>query len=156
MSDAAVKLTMSEYDAQVCLSFSRAAVDAAQSLPEEAGAALMRACSAGHYEAAGIDQIIEGYIGNVRGLAEFMEREWGWIVSLDEENGVLTADENKPYCVCPLVRFGEVKNPLLCHCSEGFSRRMMEKVLQREVRSCVLKSVLRGDKSCVYEIRWQT
>ncbi len=40
----------------------------------------------------------------------------------------------------------------LCNCSEGFAERMFSYILNRPVRATVIASILRGDKSCKYEI----
>ena len=60
-------------------------------------------------------------------------------------------DENKDFCVCPLCQAQKMP-PLLCNCSEGFAERMFSNILNRPVRATVIASILRGDKSCKYEI----
>lgn len=122
--------------------------------PTDDGPALMRRCAGFHYNLNNMDQLIEPFIGNLEAFIVFLTKEWGWIVNYDDQEHVIIADENKEYCVCPIVRSMEGKkiSTLLCHCSEGFGKIMFSKVIGREVSTEVLKSILRGDKSCIYRI----
>jgi hypothetical protein len=57
-------------------------------------------------------------------------------------------------CVCPLVQQNiGVVSTTLCHCSEGFAERMFSAVIEKPVKATVTRSILRGDKSCVYTIQ---
>jgi hypothetical protein len=38
-------------------------------------------------------------------------------------------------------------------CSEGFAERMFSNVLGQPVQASVLRSILKGDPSCVYEVQ---
>jgi len=126
--------------------------EAGKSLDKQQAAQLIRGCSSAHYSMLDVDSMVSGYAGHLEDFIEFIERKWGWKIRYDAENSVIEADENKPFCVCPLVRNGAVQNPLLCHCSEGFSQRMFSKVIGKPVRCEVVSSVLRGGSSCVYRI----
>ncbi len=103
-----------------------------------------------HYNANEMDKVLEPFVGKPDEFITFLEETWGWKVTFDRGNGIIIADENKPFCVCPLV--DRVKCPNLCSCSEGFAEMMFGKVFGRPVQATVKASVLRGDKSCVYEV----
>jgi hypothetical protein len=122
-------------------------------LPSEAKTALLRGCAQAHYSMLNMDQIIAPYRGNLAGFLTFLNSAWGWKVDYDAGRGMITADENKSECICPLVRCGAVKNQsLLCSCSEGFAARMFGAVLGKPVQARVLRSILKGDPSCVYQV----
>ncbi|HEY8348288.1 MAG TPA: hypothetical protein PK767_04145 [Clostridiales bacterium] len=104
-----------------------------------------------HYTANEMDKVLEPYVGKPEEFISFIEETWGWKITFDRDAGIIIADENKPFCVCPLD--DRVKCPKLCNCSEGFAEMMFSKVFGRPVRATVKASVLRGDKSCVYEVK---
>jgi hypothetical protein len=104
-----------------------------------------------HYSANEMDKVLEPFIGKPEEFISFLEKTWGWKVTFDKENGVIIADENKPYCICQLNE--KVKCSKLCYCSEGFAELMFGKVFERPVQAAVKASVLRGDKSCIYEVK---
>ncbi len=112
---------------------------------------ILSKCHTCHYKGLDINSLTEKYSGDIDGFIEMLENEWGWKVSYDKKENLILIDENKPFCVCPLVREGNIKNELLCRCSEGFNRRMFSAVAGNTVDVTVIKSVLRGDKSCVYK-----
>lgn len=114
--------------------------------------AVIKSCSAAHYEASGVAARLENMGGSLETLVAFLEREWGWKLSYDEAAGLIRADENKDYCVCPLARLGFVDSTELCACSEGFAETMFSAALRRPVKARVLRSILRDGSSCVYEI----
>lgn len=85
---------------------------------------------------------------------QFLSEQWQWQVAYDPAETVITADENKSYCVCPLVQQSpQVVSGTLCHCLEGFAEQMSSEVVGGPVKATVVQSVLRGDKSCVYSIQ---
>ncbi len=112
----------------------------------------IKKCSKTHYNALGMDEILEPYLGKAEEFFDFLRGKWNWIVTMDPEGKRIIADENKEQCICPLIRAGAVHTPNLCNCSEGFAERMFSKVLERPVKARVIESVLRGGKHCVYEI----
>jgi predicted hydrocarbon binding protein len=115
---------------------------------------LMKNCSDYHYRINSMDQILAKYVDDLDGFIHFLTNEWGWIISIDEQKDIIIADENKDFCVCPLTHSmgdGNVSK-VLCHCSEGFAERMFSKILGKEVTATVIRSILRGDKSCAYQI----
>jgi hypothetical protein len=93
------------------------------------------------------------YIGKIDQFIDFLTTEWKWIVTYDRTAGVIVADENKDYCVCPLHREGFVTSEKLCKCSEGFAERMFGMIIEHEVQAEVIRSYIRDKKSCIYEIR---
>ena len=66
--------------------------------------------------------------------------------------GGFTVDLNENKCFCPLVQSGITKNPKLCHCTKTFDKAMYEKLLNTQVEVKILKTILSGDKSCVFEV----
>lgn len=63
------------------------------------------------------------------------------------------ADENKSFCVCPLVNVKKkTVSDAICYCSEGFAELMFSAVFEKPVTAIVISSVIRGDSSCRYKI----
>ena len=52
----------------------------------------------------------------------------------------------------PAFHSGAVNSPNLCKCSEGFAELMFSQVFGFPVTATLQKSVICGDKHCVYEI----
>jgi hypothetical protein len=92
-------------------------------LPREAKAALLRGCAQAHYQWANMDEIIAPYRGNLADFLTFLNWAWGWKIDYDPERGIITADENKRECVCPLVRCGAVRDHPCCVPARKVSRR---------------------------------
>jgi hypothetical protein len=129
-----------------------AALDA--NLPPETQATILQGCAATHYRSLNMDELVSQYRGNIEGFLQLLSEKWQWKVAYDQEAQVITADENKSACVCPLVQKGlGLASPTLCHCSEGFAERMFSAVAERPVKAQVTRSILRGDQSCVYSIQ---
>ncbi|MCB0798987.1 MAG: hypothetical protein H6545_07570 [Bacteroidales bacterium] len=106
-----------------------------------------------HYDQLRMDDLLSGYTGRLNEFMGFLEKEWGWKVDYDEAAGIITADENKTYCVCPVLdREIFPGSDVICYCSEGFAERMFSRVAGVEVSAEVVSSVRRGDLSCVYRI----
>ena len=123
-------------------------------LPVEVKAPVLRACAAVHYEDANMDSIVARFQDDLDGFLQFLTDQWGWLITYDPAAGTITADENKPYCVCPLVQKSpQAVSGTLCFCSEGFAERMFSAVVGRPVKATVVQSVLRGAGSCIYSIQ---
>lgn len=106
-----------------------------------------------HYDHMKMDELLTGYTGNLRKFIGFLEKEWNWKVDYDEASGVITADENKAYCVCPVLDKATMSGSrVICYCSEGFAELMFSRVAGVQVSAQVTSSVRRGDRSCVYRI----
>lgn len=99
-----------------------------------------------------MESLLRPLRGNLAGLLDLLQGKWGWVVHHDPQARRIVANENKPTCVCPLFREGLVDSPLLCDCSRGFASRMFEFVLGSPVETSIVESVLRGGKTCVYQI----
>jgi hypothetical protein len=121
-------------------------------LPDETKKAVLNGCAAVHYRALNMDELIGQYRGDLAGFIALISEKWQWKVDYDAEARVIIADENKPECVCPVARLGQVSG-VLCYCSEGFAERMFSGVVGGPVQARVVRSILRGDKSCVYQIQ---
>ncbi|HEY3388067.1 MAG TPA: hypothetical protein VGK38_00735 [Prolixibacteraceae bacterium] len=114
---------------------------------------IMKPCSAAHYDFLEMDKVLAPYIGDMAKFILFIGNEWGWKIDYKPETGVIIADENKSYCVCPMVnkKMG-VRSSILCYCSEGFAEKMFSAVAGRPVTARVISSIHRGDDRCKYEI----
>jgi predicted ArsR family transcriptional regulator len=51
-------------------------------------------------------------------------------------------------CGCPIVKSGQVTNPLFCNCTRGYSKGPFEALFQKPVRVEIQKAILRGDDIC--------
>jgi hypothetical protein len=123
-------------------------------LPVEVTAPMLRACASVHYADAHMDSIVARFHNDLGGFLQFLTDQWGWLVTYNPTEGTITADENKPYCVCPLVQKSpQAVSGTLCYCSEGFAKRMFSAVIGRPVKATVVQSVLRGAGSCIYSIQ---
>lgn len=120
---------------------------------QEDWASLLEPCGVCHYKF--LEPMLEKYIGDIQGFIDFMSREHGQIIKYDENTNTILVDENKSYCVCPITQSmdGKQISAVLCHCSSALTERMISKITGKEVKSRVVSSVLRGDKTCVYEIK---
>jgi hypothetical protein len=126
------------------------------SLDEESIRKIIKNCSEVHYNDLGMDSILAGYSGNLEAFMKFLEVEWGWKITWDAAARTLIADENKDYCVCPLINQEKgLKSPVLCYCSEGFAEKMFGAVTGESVTATVVSSVQRGDKSCRYKVTFK-
>lgn len=115
---------------------------------------IMKKCAISHYNHLKMDNFLKPYEGNLEKFIAFIGQEWGWKIDYQKETGVLIADENKNYCVCPMVNPEKgVKSSILCYCSEGFAERMFSTVVGHPVNARVISSVHRGDSSCKYQIK---
>lgn len=120
----------------------------------ETASSCFEACAAWHYEYNDMDRLIQNYIGNMPDFLAFLEREWGWKITVSEDKKEIFIDENKDFCVCPVAqKMGEPVPQNLCRCSEAFAKKMFSAVAGKEVQASVIRSVIRDGKSCIYEIR---
>jgi hypothetical protein len=114
---------------------------------------MVKKCSVVHYSHLKMDAVLEPFVGNIEGFIGFLETNWGWKITYKKGDRTLLADENKNYCVCPLVNKAKgVKSSILCYCSEGIAELMFSKVFDHPVKASVLSSIHRGNTSCKYEI----
>lgn len=117
---------------------------------------LMNSCGEFHYDCKNMDEQLKKFENDLEGFIGFVNREWNWIVDYDPVRQVVTVNENEPDCVCPVVlrarAAGQRINTQICHCSEGYVKKLFSKVLGRPVQSRVVQSVLKGDRSCVYQV----
>jgi hypothetical protein len=124
-----------------------------EQLPPETRAGLVKPCSAAHYRSLNMDETLRPFKGDLPGFVRLLTETWGWKIEMREGGRLILADENKDTCVCPLIRRGVIQpNPTLCSCSEGFAERMFASVLERPVSAKVVRSILRGGPSCIYQI----
>lgn len=108
-----------------------------------------------HYNNLKMDEMLSSYIGNLDGFISFISEKWDWIVEYDKESKTIIANENKSYCVCPMVNHKNgVKSSAICYCSEGFAEKMFTTVAGVKATAEVISSVIRGDKNCIYKIKF--
>lgn len=56
-----------------------------------------------HYNRINMDSVLGEYIGKMDHFVSFLENNWGWKINYDKASKVLIADENKDFCVCPIL-----------------------------------------------------
>lgn len=106
-----------------------------------------------HFNDLNLKQKFAPYIGKLDSFHDFLSNEWGWIINYDKYSGVIIADENKNYCVCPLIQNKKIEGlGMLCYCSEGMAEIMFSYVTGHNIKAEVVQSVLRGAKTCKYKI----
>lgn len=114
---------------------------------------VMMRCASICYHNKGMESLIEKF-RNLDEFFHFLIHEWNWILSYDQERNILLCDENKSECICPVVRAcgGDISLSM-CSCTEGMLNRIFEKAFNKKIHTTLITSVLRGGKSCVYEVR---
>lgn len=114
---------------------------------------IVKSASIAHHQNLDMDTMLSPFKGKLEAFIKFIEDKWGWKVSYENNGQVLIVDEDKPFCVCPLLRNEKDKKfPALCYCSEGFAERMFSTVCRLPVNATVISSIQRGDNKCVYRI----
>ncbi len=70
----------------------------------------------------------------------------------ENPRGLKTADR---YCLCPIMEDApQDVSPTYCQCSVGYVQEIFERGMGTPASVVVLDSVLRGGKSCVFEVRF--
>ena len=124
-----------------------------QDLEEEALRKIVKKSSKVHYDNLNMDTLLADYIGDLEKFNQYIESTWGWKIDYNKTTKVLIADENKDYCVCPILEHKKGLNTsAICYCSEGFAEKMYSVVTGLSVTAKVISSVRKGDKSCKYKI----
>lgn len=117
---------------------------------------IVKKTSRAHHDQMNVPEMVRRYIGLPAEFIEFLKNAWGWKIDVAEDKGLLIVDENKPFCVCPLLKNAKDKLfPALCYCSEGFAEKMFTLVYGHPVSVEVGASVQRGDPSCVYIVSYK-
>ncbi|MBE0698419.1 MAG: hypothetical protein IH586_16000, partial [Anaerolineaceae bacterium] len=83
-------------------------------LPPETYASLLKGCSLAHYRQLNMDTTLAPFLGDLPGFLRFISQSWGWVIDYNEQAGTISIDENKDYCVCPLISAGILKSKRLC------------------------------------------
>lgn len=121
---------------------------------EEECRKIMKPCAMAHYNYLEMDNVLTPYVGDMDKFIQFINNEWSWKINYNKETGIILADENKSYCVCPMVNKEKgVRSSILCYCSEGFAEKMFSTVAGHPVTARVISSIHRGNDRCIYEIR---
>jgi hypothetical protein len=106
-----------------------------------------------HFNDLNLKETLAPYVGKPESFHEFLIKEWGWIIDYDKANNVVNVDENKSYCVCPLIQNKKIDGlGMLCYCSEGIAEKMFSYVTEKQTKAEVVQSILRGAKTCKYKI----
>ncbi len=114
---------------------------------------ILKGCAESHYEDLKMQTTVDRFRGKPDEFLAFLRKEWGWGIDYDRDRGVIQVNENKSYCVCPLVQKNHGTDlGILCYCSEGFAEKLFSEVFGSRVRAEVTESILRGQKSCKYTI----
>jgi len=122
-------------------------------LKEDELRSMLKPCALTHYNNLGMDEVLKDYIGDIDKWINFLVTEWNWKVDYDRNAGQVICDENKGYCVCPMVnKTTGIASTSICYCSEGFIEKMFSVITGRDVKGRVESSILRGDKSCRYVV----
>ncbi|MDE6341124.1 MAG: hypothetical protein K2K93_02300 [Muribaculaceae bacterium] len=116
---------------------------------------IVKSTSQAHHDLLNVPEMVKPYIGKPKEFIEFLQNAWGWKVKDDPSQRQLIVDENKPVCVCPLLKNSADKFfPALCYCSEGFAEKMFSAVYEHPVEVMVAASIQRRDRSCVYHVAY--
>jgi hypothetical protein len=91
--------------------------------------------------------------GNPEGYFRRVHEKLGEDFEYDEPNGIVRINTHNKKCFCPAVN--ERTPGEFCNCSLGWQRRMFETVFGRPVEVRLEKALLRGDDTCIFEIRVQ-
>lgn len=114
---------------------------------------VLKSCAEVHYKQLKMDEVLAPYIGNMDKFIEFIEGKWGWKIDYDKASKTLIANENKNYCVCPVINHKAGAKPTsICYCSEGFAEKMFSTVAGTPAKAMVVASIHRGDDRCIYKI----
>lgn len=124
-----------------------------EQLSEEELRRALKSCAIVHYNNLKMDNVLSAYIGKLDKFIEFLEKEWAWKVDYDKASKTLIANENKNYCVCPMINHkAGVKPTAICYCSEGFAEKMFSTIAGVPAKATVISSIHRGNDRCKYKI----
>lgn len=124
-----------------------------QDLDDEVLREIIKKSSTIHFNNLNMDDLLSDYKGDLDKFIKYIESIWGWKIDYNKTTKVLIADENKDYCVCPILEHKKGLNTsAICYCSEGFAEKMFSVVTGESVTAKVISSVRKGDKSCIYKI----
>ena len=84
-------------------------------------------------------------------IIAFLKEQFPGFIFQPTEKGFIV-DLNEPQCFCPLVQSGITKNASLCHCTQTFDQSMYQGLFRADVSVKILKTILNGDASCVFEV----
>lgn len=94
------------------------------------------------------------YKGDIQGFLKSIQAPDGWVekVEYDEQAGTIRIFDRSPTCTCPLVKEGLTSDEQ-CNCTLGWQKETYSAILGRPVEAFLEKSILRGDKGCVFRIQ---
>lgn len=122
-------------------------------LDKDSARKIIKETSVVHYKDLKMDDLLAEYKNDLEKFIVFLQSKWEWKIDYDKKNKVLIADENKNFCVCPIIAHNKTINTsAICYCSEGFAEKMFSLVSGVPVKAEVISSVRRGDKTCKYKI----
>jgi predicted hydrocarbon binding protein len=128
-------------------------LESADSEPKEIIKRVIKKTSNAHFHDLKMNELLAEYKGDLNKFLTFLQDNWGWIIEFKKEDNIIIVDENKDYCVCPIVKQSKEKDlSSICYCSEGFAERMFSEVTGTKAKAEVISSIRRGDRSCKYRI----
>lgn len=134
--------------------FGKLLLNIQQNLPENHKRKIIKELSQVHYDNLNMNSVLKPYENNLPNFLNFLEKEWNWKITYNQESKTIIADENKSICVCPMINVKSgIKPEALCYCSEGFAERMFSKVAGKPVSAKVISSIHRGNPTCKYQIQ---
>ena len=114
---------------------------------------ILKSCSIAHYDNLKMEEVLSPYEGNIEKFIGFLEDEWDWKVDYNKSTKTLIADENKNYCVCPIINKNDkTDKSAMCYCSEGFAEKMFSVVSGVSASATVISSIHRGNDTCKYKV----
>jgi len=121
-------------------------------LEKDSGIEMLDACGSACAKAspllAGAEKVRDEYrdaAGDPDGLFQAFRTRYADASHLTKEGDRIVLIFEK--CTCPLAREG-VRNPYLCRCTVGFTKKLFETLFARGVRVDLEQSILRGDPAC--------
>jgi hypothetical protein len=114
---------------------------------------ILKNCSSAHYDDLGMNKILAPYKNDIDKFIQFLESQWNWKVDYNKTTKTIIADENKNYCVCPIISNSQKADlSSMCYCSEGFAELMFSYVTGESASATVISSIHKGDDRCIYRI----
>ncbi len=107
----------------------------------------------GDYCSSEGDEQTRKFAGNIDGFAKEIAKNGSTITRHEDGKTITLTYDPKGDCFCPFNSIA-VKTPsVMCECSAGWARHTWRIILERDVKVEVKDSVLRGGKTCKFEIR---
>ena len=90
--------------------------------------------------------------GNPEGYFNKVNSMWGEVFTYDREKQIVSLNTNLQKCPCPNVNMN-ITPESYCDCSLGWQKHMFEIVFGKPVEVRHIETILRGGRTCRFEIR---